>query len=90
MTSALAPADPALDRDAYLAAGRRVIAIEAEALTTLAASLDALSPLKVLGRGYAIVRHEDGGVVRSVKEVMPGERLTLRVTDGTIDVTASS
>ena len=40
MTSALAPADPALDRDAFLEAGRRVIAIEAEALTTLAASLD--------------------------------------------------
>lgn len=57
---------------------------------SLAAALDAMSPLKVLGRGYAIVRHEDGGVVRSVKEVMPGERLTLRVTDGTIDVTASS
>lgn len=57
---------------------------------SLAAALDAMSPLKVLGRGYAIVRHEDGGVVRSVKEVMPGEQLTLRVTDGTIDVTASS
>ncbi len=40
MTSALAPADPALDRDAFLEAGRRVIAIEAEALTMLAASLD--------------------------------------------------
>ena len=40
MTSALAPADPALDRDAFLEAGRRVIAIEAEALTTLGASLD--------------------------------------------------
>ena len=40
MTSALAPAARTLVRDAFLEAGRRVIAIEAEALTTLAASLD--------------------------------------------------
>ena len=40
MTSALAPAALPLDRDAFLEAGRRVVAIEAEALTTLAAALD--------------------------------------------------
>ncbi len=40
MTSALAPVAQPLDRDAFLDAGRRVIAIEAEALTTLAATLD--------------------------------------------------
>ena len=40
VTSALAPAARTLDRDAFLEAGRRVIAIEAEALTLLGASLD--------------------------------------------------
>lgn len=56
----------------------------------LAAALDAMSPLKVLGRGYAIAQREDGGVVRSIKEITPGERLTLRLSDGKIRVTADT
>ena len=48
----------------------------------LAAKLDALSPLKVLGRGYAIPRKADGAVVRSVRDVSPGDGLMLRVADG--------
>ena len=50
----------------------------------LASKLDALSPLKVLGRGYAIPRKGDGGVVRSVSDVIPGDGLKLRVADGEI------
>ena len=61
------------------AAGR-----ERERFARLAASLDALSPLKVLGRGYAIARQVDGGIVRSVKDVSPGDELSLRVADGEI------
>lgn len=53
-------------------------------LSALAASLDALSPLRVLGRGYAIARSEKG-IVTSAKEVRSGEELTLRVADGEID-----
>ena len=49
---------------------------------SLAAKLDALSPLKVLGRGYAIPRKADGAVVRSVSDVSPGDGLMLRVADG--------
>ncbi len=49
-----------------------------------AAALDALSPLKVLGRGYAIAGKTDGTLVRSKTEVRPGDRLNLRVTDGEI------
>ncbi len=63
---------------------------EREQFARLAAALDAMSPLKVLGRGYSIVQREDGGVVRSVKEIKPGERLALRVSDGTIAVIVSS
>ena len=53
-------------------------------LGRLAASLDALSPLKVLGRGYAIAQGP-GGVVKSVADVQPGDDLTLRLSDGTVD-----
>lgn len=49
----------------------------------LAASLDALSPLKVLGRGYAIAKGPKG-VVKSAKDVKPGDPVSLRVADGEI------
>ena len=53
-------------------------------LGRLAAALDALSPLKVLGRGYAIVQGRVG-MVRSVEDVQPGDDLILRLSDGTVD-----
>lgn len=53
-------------------------------ISTIAASLDALSPLKVLGRGYSIARLDDGSVIGSVKHVTPGAQFALRVSDGDI------
>ena len=44
--------------------------------------LDAMSPLKVMSRGYAIAQGEDKGIIRSVREVNPGDRLLVRVCDG--------
>ena len=45
--------------------------------------LDALSPLRVLERGYSIALHEDTGrAVRSQSEVKAGDRLRVRVSDG--------
>ncbi len=52
----------------------------------LAASLDALSPLKVLARGYAIAQGP-GGVVRSVRNVKAGDSLRLTLSDGAVDCT---
>lgn len=46
--------------------------------------LDAMSPLKVLTRGYAMVAKEDGTIVRSVSDVKPKEPIAVRVSDGTI------
>ena len=57
---------------------------ERERFAALASKLDALSPLKVLGRGYAIPQKEDGSVVRSSTDVIPGDVLRLRVADGGI------
>ena len=53
-------------------------------LGKLAASLDALSPLKVLGRGYAIARSEDGTVITSTQQVAVGDVLDLRLREGTL------
>ena len=51
-------------------------------LAGLAAALDALSPLKVLGRGYSIARTPDGTVLTEVKQAPPGTCFRLRLTDG--------
>jgi exodeoxyribonuclease VII large subunit len=52
-------------------------------LSEAAARLDALSPLAVLGRGYALVRRaDDGRIVRSVADVRVGESLELELASG--------
>ena len=54
-----------------------------------AAKLDAMSPLKVLSRGYSMTQNEGGEVVRSVSQVHVGQEVSIVVSDGTItaDVT---
>jgi exodeoxyribonuclease VII large subunit len=54
------------------------------ALAGLAARLDALSPLKVLARGYAVAQKTDGTPLRSVKGVSVGTLLGIRLADGFI------
>lgn len=50
----------------------------------VAASLDAMSPLKVLARGYAVAVNQKGNIIRSTADAEGGDRLRLRVTDGEI------
>ena len=53
-------------------------------LATLAGRLDALSPLRILERGYALARDGDGRVLKRVAQFPPGLRFRLRVTDGDV------
>jgi exodeoxyribonuclease VII large subunit len=53
-------------------------------LERLGAQLDALSPLKVLDRGYSVARGADGRVLRDRAAFPPGLDFTLRVTDGDV------
>lgn len=55
--------------------------------TELTAKLDAMSPLKVLTRGYAMTETDDGTIVRSIAQVEPGECIHIRLNDGTISAT---
>lgn len=48
----------------------------------LSGRLDALSPLKVLARGYAVATRQ-GQVLHSVEQLSPGEEIRLRLVDGT-------
>lgn len=62
----------------------RLIASKLEDVRVAAASLDALSPLRVLGRGYSIARSPQGDLIRSVKQVEAGKRIEVTVADGRI------
>ena len=57
---------------------------EARRFAGTVAKLDALSPLKVLGRGYAMARTEEGGILRSSAQVRPGDRIELRLAQGSL------
>ena len=48
----------------------------------LSGRLDALSPLKVLARGYAVATRQEQ-VLHSVEQLSPGEEIRLRLSDGT-------
>ena len=50
----------------------------------LAAQLDALSPLKVLGRGYAVPTSSAGKVLKRVADLPAGTEFSLRVSDGSV------
>ncbi|MCI8878093.1 MAG: exodeoxyribonuclease VII large subunit [Oscillospiraceae bacterium] len=52
------------------------------ALAALAASLDAMSPLKVLGRGFALVTDEKGTPVRRASDVPVGSEITAALSEG--------
>ena len=52
--------------------------------------LDAMSPLKVLTRGYSMVRNDSGEVIRSVEQVTIGEEIRIHLSVGTLSATVVS
>ena len=53
-----------------------------ERFAALAAALDAMSPLKVLGRGYALAQSETGALLRSYRNVTAGDRVSVTLEEG--------
>ncbi len=72
-------------RDRLCAAQERILAGKRQQYVRLASSLDAMSPLRVLSRGYAVASDEAGATVRSAAQLRRGERLRLRFADGGAD-----
>ncbi|MEM7448756.1 MAG: exodeoxyribonuclease VII large subunit [Myxococcota bacterium] len=65
---------------------RIVLAHRRSRLTELTARLDAMSPLKVLARGYAIALHEDTGrAILSSRQVDQGDGMQIRLASGTLN-----
>ena len=65
-----------------VSAQNRILARQNQRYVALVSKLDAMSPLKVLTRGYAVVSDEEGHILRSVGEVTPGDKITVRLSDG--------
>ena len=70
-------------------AGTGVVQKNALRFQRAAAKLDALSPLKVLSRGYAMVTRADA-VVRSVTQLEPGDPVAVALSDGTVQCTVDA
>ena len=64
------------------AAMARRLQRDALQLRGLARSLEAVSPLATIARGYSILQREDGRVVRSTGEVAAGDAVSARLADG--------
>ena len=72
-------------RERFLAAQERNLNQKRSALVRHASALDAMSPLKVLSRGYLIGTAEDGSVLRSVHQAYNGQDIRLRFSDGSAE-----
>ncbi len=72
----------------------RMISAQTQALTgkkqryiAAVSKLDAMSPLKVLSRGYAMAQGDGGEVIRSIHQTELGQRITVTVSDGALSAT---
>ncbi len=57
-----------------------------QALSRLCSQLDALSPLRVLARGYSVTTNTKGELIHNSHQVTEGEKLNIRLHEGTLQV----
>ncbi len=67
----------------------QMLALRQTRLQSMAQHLEHLNPKNVLERGYSLVETADGKIVRSDRQVKPGDRLTLTFAEGATDAVVS-
>ena len=77
-------------RDRLLAASERQLAAKRQSFVKLGAALDAMSPLRVLSRGYTVSSDREGKVLKSVRELRAGQEISVRFSDGLADCRVES
>ena len=82
--------DLLLEKNRMTAAQERILSACNARFVASVSKLDAMSPLKVLSRGYAMAQTESGEVLRSVKQVAPGDQITVSVSDGMVTASVLS
>jgi len=68
-------------------AGQRLVESSKQRLATVEASLNALGPAKILGRGYTITRLGDGSAATSASQFATGDKLGVTFGDGSVETT---
>ncbi len=76
-------------RERLASALERILEKHTRRFTHAAASLDAMSPLRVLSRGYCVAQKQEGTVLRSSDQVEIGEAITLRLARGGLECTVT-
>jgi exodeoxyribonuclease VII large subunit len=76
-------------KNRLISAENQNIARNTQRYVALTAKLDAMSPLKVLTRGYSMVQDGRGEVIRSVSQVEPGETIGISLSDGKVFATVT-
>ena len=77
-------------RDRLVSAQEHILSEKKHEFVRLTAALDAMSPLKVLSRGYSITTGSGGKNIKSVNEIHAGDKLTVRLADGTAGCTVDN
>ena len=72
-------------RDRLLSAQQKKLDALKRNFAASAAALDAMSPLKVLGRGYALVNDAEGRLLKNTEAVSKGDSINIRMSDGVLD-----
>lgn len=76
--------DLRLLKSRMISAQERMISASNARFVSCVAKLDAMSPLKVLSRGYAMAQTGNGELLRSIHQVNPGDSILVNISDGTI------
>ena len=76
-----------LDRraDRMQAAQKHLLLAKRQEFVRLVSSLEAMSPLKVLSRGFSVTTDDSGAVIRSAASVAPGDKVHIRLEHGALD-----
>lgn len=82
--------DLQLLQEKLLAAQNRELSKAQQKYVANVAKLDAMSPLKVLSRGYAMAQKDTGELIRSVKQTTTGERIVVSLADGKLNASILS
>ena len=77
-------------RDALSSAGERRINACRQSFVALSAALEAMSPLRVLSRGYAVAEDKNGSTVKSVRQLQRGDKMTVLLSDGQAECTVDA
>ena len=80
----------ALLRNRLSAAEDQQINRKMKKFVAMTAKLEAMSPLKVLSRGYSMTQNQDGKLIRNTDDVAPGDMIHVTLENGQMEATVNS